>query len=1733
MTAAAEWLLDNYHLVERQIREIGTALPPGYYRQLPKLAAGPFTGFPRVFGMMWAYVAHTDSRFDVTTLRRYLRAYQEVQPLTIGELWAVAITLRIVLVENLRRLAERLMHDRAARHEADRLADRLLGSGGRAAEPVTVALAERRRATLPDAFAVQLVHRLRDQDPRITPALTWLDECLAAQGATADAVVHEEHQRQGASTVTVRNIITSMRLIADVDWSELFESVSLVDDALAVGGCFLDMDFPTRNLYRSAIEDLARGSDRPELEIARNAILAAEHAGSTDLGIADDRRRDPGYHLLAGGRRAFEAAIGFQPGLRSRLARLRRAAGVGGYAGAIAAVAASLLAIPLLALAAGGLSGAWLGLLGLLGAIPAIDAAVTLVNHATMRGLGATLLPAMKLRTGVPAQLRTLVVVPMLLTTRTAIEEQIERLEVHHLASPEGDLHFALLSDWTDAAAERVEGDDALLAAAADGIARLNRRYDAPPGGERFLLLHRRRVWSASEGRWMGWERKRGKLHELNRLLRGATDTTFIAPDEPLAVVPSDVRYVITLDADTRLPRDTVRRLIGKMAHPLNRPRLDPRVGRVVEGHAVLQPRVTPSLPVGHEGSLFQRVFSSMSGIDPYAAAVSDVYQDLWGEGSYAGKGIYDVDAFEAALAGRIPESTLLSHDLFEGVFARAGLVSDVEVVEEFPARYDVAALRHHRWARGDWQLLPWILWDGPRPAGADGPARAIPGIGRWKMLDNLRRTLSAPSAVLALLAGWMLPLGAALVWTVVVVATLVLPTLIPVIGAIVPHRPGIMLRSHLRALGGDLRDALTLSALMITFLAHQAWLMGDAIARTLTRLFVTRRHLLEWVTAAQATSGPCLDLVGLYWRMAGAVVIGVVALALGALSADGTWLVALPFALAWIASPVVARWASLAPPDAGRVSASDSDARALRLIARRTWRYFECFVTPVDHMLPPDNFQETPAPALAHRTSPTNLGLYLLAVVSARDFGWLGTTEAIERLEATLETMGRLDRFRGHFYNWYDTKDLRPLTPRYVSTVDSGNLAGHLIALANACREWRDQPLAAAARLDGIGDAIDLARDAASRLQDGRAAQATSWQHLIDALARLSSDLRQTPQDELSPRHVAGFAADAGILIDIAREIAAERGDERRADLLFWAEASRTTIESHRRDLDASSNATATQRVRLAAIENTARVTALAMEFSFLLDADRKLLSIGYLVPEGALDPSCYDLLASEARLASFIAIAKGDVPARHWFRLGRAVTPVASGAALVSWSGSMFEYLMPSLVMRAPAGSLMEQTNRLIVRRQIDYGATLGVPWGISESAYNARDLEFTYQYSNFGVPSLGLKRGLADSIVVAPYATALAVMVDPQAAARNFERLASAGALGRYGFCEALDYTPSRIQDGTTVAIVRAFMAHHQGMTIVAIADALLDGAMRARFHAEPMIQATELLLQERTPRDVDVVRPWQAEPRSSARIEEVEAPRGRRYASAHDTPPVTHLLSNGRYTVMLTAAGSGFSRWQDIAITRWRADPTCDDWGSYMYLSDVESRAVWSAGFQPSGAEPDDYGVVFHDDRAEFTRRDGTLTTTMEVIVSAEDDAEVRRISIANTGSRVREIEVTSYAELALAPQAADVAHPAFSKLFVQTEYLADSGAIAATRRRRAPLEPEVWAAHLAITDGGALGEPEIETDRTRFLGRGGDLRQPAGLSDDRPLPGTVGTVLDPIFALRRRVRVAPGAVVHVT
>ncbi len=1821
ITPAAEWLLDNFHVVEDQLRDIREHLPAGYYRLLPKLADGPLRGYPRVYGLAWAIVAHTDSRFDADWLIRFVRAYQRVQPLTIGELWAVPISLRIVMIENLRRLAVRLVGAQMARQGADKFVDELMtDTGTRPADLIERAIRSLSSVSLWPAFAVQLVQRLRYRAAGTTALLEWLHREPSAKGGSTDDIVQAQHAGEAAANLTVRNLITSMRAIAAFDWRSFFEEVSLVDAALRQHPGFAAMDFRTRDLYRHAIEDLARGSACSEIDVAAAVIaksqrikadtrsgLEAAAVGTAESELAvDPRVLDPGFHLIAAGRPGLERELGYRSSLRERCLRACRANPAAVYLGAILLLTLAVATLPVLASVEAGMTWAGLLALGLLGLVPASDIAIALTHRTVTKVFGPRSLPRLALTDGIPASLRTFVVMPTLLGSAEEIAEHVERLETHYLSNRDGEVHFALLTDWRDADTETVATDGELLAAAAAGIEALNASHGpADPmgsdqtGAARFFLLHRARRWNPSEHKWMGWERKRGKLHEFNRLLRGATDTSFLPVSGKAANLPSGVRYVVTVDADTRLPIGAVKRLVGTAAHALNRPRWDSAARRVVHGYGVLQPRVTPTFPMVAEATIFQRVFSGPAGLDPYASAVSDVYQDLFGEGSYTGKGLYEVDIFESALAGRVPENTVLSHDLFESIFARCALVSDVEFFDDFPSNADVAASRQHRWARGDWQLAPWIL-------GRAG--RSISLINRWKMFDNLRRTVSPIACVLLLLASWSAPGAPQGVWAAFVLAAIAFPGLLALIGGVVPRRADVSAANHLRAFAADFGLACAHALISVVTLAHQAWLMLDAIARTLTRLYITRRRLLVWVTAAQARTASDLSLSRALWPPRIENVVVTLAAAAALLRNPAAAAYAAPFLLLWWSAPIVMRLISLPPRQDAGEPLSTAQVVMLRGTARRIWLFFTTFVTAQEHALPPDNFQETPEPVVAHRSSPTNFGLYLLSCVAARDFGWIGLAELTDRIEATTDTLLRLPRYRGHFFNWYETRELRPLEPKYVSTVDSGNLAGHLITVAQGCDDGIRQPLFTPVALEGLADALRLARAALRDIADDRRTLIVSRQQ-VEAIVGDTEQLLST-----APRCFSDWiqcwdalARQAALLLDVATAFAGERGDAADSEVLLWATEFQSNVASGVSDIEPlvavlaarplpapASTATAPAakeagqgaahallhevlgrhllvdasldeaRLRLPAILDdlriggapdvivtavsrwgttcaarvvrlshlAARVRRLAeeMDFSFLFDANRQLFSIGYRVDEAAPDEGFYDLLASEARLASFVAIAKGDVPSTHWFHLGRASTTVHRRAVLLSWSGSMFEYLMPSLVLNTPRGTLLDQTCRGVVARQIEYGGENAIPWGISESAYNQRDRALTYQYSGFGVPGLGLKRGLGDDLVVAPYATAMAVMVDAAAAARNLARLQSEGGQGRYGPYEAIDYTPVRLAEGQRAAVVRAYMAHHQGISLVAFCNALRSGIMQRRFHGDPLVHAAELLLQERPPR-VAGRRPA-LEHLPATPVRDAVRPSARQFDTAHTPIPATHLLSNGRYAVMLTAAGSGYSQRGRSLVTRWREDVTTDDWGSYLFLRDVTSGRLWSATYQPTAIEPDEYKVVFAEDRVRFTRRDGALTTVLEVIVSSEDDAEVRRLTVTNGGSRLREIEVTSYAEVVLAEAAADAAHPAFSNLFVQTEFVPEVRGLLATRRARSAEDPALWAAHVVTREHAVADGLEYETDRARFVGRGRTVDAPAALFDGHPLSNTVGPVLDPVLSLRTRLRLEPGATAHV-
>ena len=1791
------WLLDNSHVVEGQLREIEEDLPWGYLVKLPRMRSGPMRGYPLVYGLCLDYLRHTDCRIDFTSLSRFVDAYQTVRPLTIGELWAVPIMLRLGLVLAVGALASSEANGND-RDLAEKWAVRVLGSGSRNSTfDVTQSkghLRELQDLEAPsDAFLVTFLKRLRERDDAPSDALDWIAEQTARLGATPEELARRYHLRQAAGQVSVGNAITSMRSINRLDWSVFFAATSIVEHILACdpSGAYAGMDDTSRDRCRHAVERLARRSPLDERQIAERVLELAER----DASLASSYRAHVGYYLVDDGLQELERTIAYRNRIGEAFMSLLQRQAALFYLGFCATLTTALgwfgwraleriahapflhaAIVPVLLLAAS-------------------EIAVAIVNSWTVSLVPPRLLPKLEFKGGIPEEHRTLVVVPTLFDSEGALRRLFEDLEVRSLANSDEYLHFALLTDFPDASTAERPGEEQLLDLAAEMVEKLNEGTSEP----RFFFFHRRRVENSIEHVFMGWERKRGKLDELNRLLRGATDTTFsrvLAPAELL----KKIRYVITLDTDTELPMGVARRLVGALAHPLNRPIVDSRQQRVVRGHAIIQPRVGTS-PMSARQSIYSRLAAGPPGIDPYTTAVSDVYQDLFGEGSFVGKGIYDVDAFAAAMRGRVPENQLLSHDLLESIYARAALASDIEVLDEQPAAYSVAAGRQHRWTRGDWQLLPWLL---PRvPGEKSSRTFDFRAFDAWRVLDNLRRSLVAPALLVLALCTWFSGLPTAIVGTLFLLGVFIVPVLGRVVFGFVRARSQL---EWLGGLGGDLKTNSQQALLSIVFLLDQAFVSVDALARALYRQLVSRHKMLEWTSMRDAARAGEQSVLRVPRLLVGSAVALVLTGLLVRYRLDSVP-VAGPFLFAWLVSPWVAKAVSRIRPLSRSEPWGEEERTRFRYIARKTWRFFDVFVGDLDNHLPPDNFQEDPRGVVAHRTSPTNIGLYLLSVASARDLGFISITEVLARTRKTLGTIERLEKREGHVLNWYDTTNLQPLEPRYVSTVDSGNLAGYLWTLAETCSDFELAPLVGASSLAGALDAARVASEQATRESPTTPApgfdETKRIEGLIEAAERevgfrpaefesILSELHrqvaalvggsnasarsgelqywlEAARDTLANAirdgdrflpHLLGLEVGAEVLLDETRRgrfdaIVEETRELRSIRVLRdAAEPLRVRVEELRREIEheldaAASGSAASLRVlsalyghletarveaehlgaELEDVARRARQLADQMNFRFLYDEERSLFSIGYNASGGRLDNSHYDLLASEARLASLVAIAKGDVPQKHWFRLGRLRAQYASVPGLLSWSGSMFEYLMPLLVMRSYPDTLLDQTYHAAIERQIAYARGFDVPWGISEAAYNVMDLGMNYQYRAFGVPELGLKPGLGEDLVVAPYATALAGLVRARAAAQNFVRLTESGLEGRYGYYEAVDYTPSRLPPSRDRVIVKAFMAHHQGMTLVALANLLTDFSMQRRFHADARIKACDLLLEERIPVKAGVVKPETPRiPSNLATTDEFEAVERIGFKQSHGSELRSNLLGHGSVSTLVTAGGEGFTNWRGVDVNRFREEGSLGAGGTYVYISNRSRSTQWSSGYLPTRSEPDQYDAIFSLDKVEFLRRDAEVETLTEIVVSPEQPVEVRRITLTNHGSFALALDVTTYMELSLAPRVSDVAHPAFQKMFVETESVPGRGALIARRRPRSQGEAEIWVGQILLPVTENVGELSFETSRAHFLGRGRSLVEPQGLESGVLLGEHTGAVLDPAFVLRRSIELGPGA-----
>jgi cyclic beta-1,2-glucan synthetase len=1722
---AGEWLLDNFYVIKQTIHQIEEGLPTSFQEQLPILSGTPLKGRPRIFAVAWEWLEHSQSQLDLAQVAVFVQEYQLVTPLTIGELWALPTMLRMGILERLVR-----------------------------------AVVEITGIDAPPLVGMEI----KSDAPGI----------LDAPAPGNDSIV--------------ANCFTSLRLLSAADWNVFFEQVSRVEGILRgdPSGIYPRMDFQTRNSYRSVIEELARHSTFSEEQVAQ---LAVELAGSEP---AVGQKAHIGFYLQDAGRIILETRIGYQPGLRLRIRRALLSSPTALYLGSIA-IFATLFLLGLLAYAV--YSGGSLAqnlTVGLLGAGLALEAAIALVNWEVTHRIRPQSLPRMDFSAGIPAGHRTMVVVPTLLESAEELTHLLQELELYYLSNLDPRLTYALLTDFGDAPTENMPEDELLRGLASAGIENLNKKYaDAAP----FYLFHRSRQWNPSEGVWMGWERKRGKLADFNRLLLNLGKTAYTTQVGDMSIL-GEIKYVITLDADTSLPQGSANRLVATLAHPLNKAEFADDGRSVGSGYTVLQPRVAIK-PTSANRSPFSQIYAGNAGFDLYSFAVSDVYQDLFGEGSYVGKGIYDVAAFERSLAGQVRQNTLLSHDLFEGIYGRAALVTDIVLYEEYPSSYMGYSRRLSRWIRGDWQLLPWLF---PYVKAKQGivPNR-LSLINLWKIFDNLRRSLLPATQLAMLAAGWLFLPGSPLVWTLLVL----LPSALPMAVQTLRHGQNSPRRLTLSQLFEPVFSQFQRWTLAILFLPYEALLMLGAIRKTLKRLLVSRRHLLQWTTAANTARAFGLNKPYETWvEMAGSLGFTILlGIAVAMFNPAVLW-VAIPLLAAWLLAPQIAYFISQ-PVTHITTPLSDSQRRQVLRLARRTWAFFEKFVGPDDHWLPPDHFQESPLGSAAHYTTPTNIGLLLVSTLSAYDLGYIGLLELNIRLRSTFDSIEKLEHYRGHLLNWYDSQTLTALPPRYISTVDSGNLAACLVTVKQGCLALENAPILGDKQWQGLLVLLDILSEALQILEKNNPDadtesfeveltaiyervsaiqnQPAAWKMTINWLAgegweRVSRRLMELLESH--PNLQSESLSELQLYLDLMRHhlqdmqrnldlfapwlscleepfLQTPAGQEFRASLpvelptlggaakvyagiqialgKFKAQAAdQAACQKLDDELMSARMTVIPLLVGFRGLAEQANAALTAMDFRFLFNEQRQVFHIGYNASTEQLDPSYYDLLASEARIASLIAIAKGDVLHNHWQHLGRPVTQVNGRQVLLSWSGTMFEYLMPTLFLRNFAGTFLTDSCYAALEAQVAYGRKKQVPWGISESGYYAFDINLNYQYRAFGVPDLGYKRDLPDDLVIAPYASMLGLALQPQAVLENMARLEQANMLGRFGFYEALDHTKTRLPEGQTEARVLSYMAHHQGMILISACNSLLDNVMVERFHADERIQSIELLLQEKIPQNPPLEFPHPDQPS--------DAPPGARSVNSApwrvpvDSPiPLTHILAQGQASLMITNAGGGFSQWGEFALTRWQADSTLDNWGTWIYVQDRESGALWSATCQPLGCAPEHQEVLFYPHKAEFRRWDEGISLRTEVTISV-DGVEMRRVHIHNDSDRPRKLKLTSYGEAVLAAQSADRRHPAFNKLFIESEYLPQENALVFRRRPRSADEKPVVLVHALVIESGRKVTGDHESDRAQFIGRLQTPRAPSALKDaSRRLSGMVGGTLDPILSLGQEINLKPHAKTRLT
>lgn len=1770
---SAEWLLDNAYTVKQSIGDVQKNLPENYFRELPFIDAGKYQGSPVIYPLASRIIAASDGRLTAENITLFLNAYQENKPLTMGELWAFPLILKIRLIECLVNLTDRILGRVKENQSADFWANRILNASRIDPEKLyTILSALSKEKPYPTAyFADQLMVQLTDTEANNSLLMGWLQRKV---GDNLHDIIQVEQSKQTLEQTSIANVISSLRRLEQMNWREIFDDVSLVEKTLCKDPAhkYAEMDFATKDKYRHTVEKLARQSKMAEEKVAASTVSLAE-LQSTPFA------RHVGYFLLDKGKEILEADINYRPsGLKSFLASLKKhSAGI--YVSAC--ILFTVLIAAFFAYASGLSAASWTlaGGLLLLGLIPFSEIAIQLINYVIAHVIPPSLLPKMEYKDGLPEQYRTLVVVPTLLDSEQSIRHELEKVEIRYLANTDSQIAFGILSDFTDNKEEDHYEDSQLLKIAREGIQYLNTKYE----GARFYLLHRDRKLNHHENCWMGWERKRGKLENLNSYLCGSEDTeldNFLHEGD--ASFLSGVAYVLTIDSDTQLPKNSIRRMVEALSHPLNVGYLDPVAKKLLRGYTIIQPRVSTNY-LSANSTWFSKLFSDPSGIDPYTKSTSDVYQDLFDEGVYHGKGLYDYKLFHQVLSEKLPENRILSHDLLEGSYAKVAFASDIEVYDSFPETYALYAKRQNRWVRGDWQLLSWLGRTVPN-AKNEREKNPLSLINRWKIFDNLRRSLIPVTALAGLLLSWFTPYYAA--WALLVIVVMAFPIVHQIIDL-----AWITTTRKLNNIWSSFYNGVIKSIVTLAFLPHQAWINANAIGKALFRQYVSHSNLLQWTVSSAFTKK---DHHSCLLQLGGIAIASIAAILFFDLDSVAGLSWKLPFLALWLVAPGI-YWLLNLPYLRDKATAiSRNSEEYLGVFSRKTWRYFDDFVNEETHYLPPDNYQEKLKVEVAYRTSPTNIGLYMMSAISAYRFGFITAQSLINRLGQTVATLKKLERYEGHFLNWYEIKNITPLLPKYVSTVDSGNLLASFWAAEELCKSLLHEPvLNAPDIISAINDNLNILKETAEKesskdfstyfnnLTRIAGSMGNSPLELKNGLEELQSETMRiiaiagnstdTPADTLYWLQKLQQLIDDNLVnfnqtvpwVSMLASPDAQKIVHMHPEGVNWKKAATAKFPTFENLLvrnvdglipfmgwlqtlsDEKLDGEASRWIKTF-IEKVNHCFAFADQFkgnadqlvkelhdfsaemnlAFLYVQERKLFSIGYNVSDNRLDSSCYDLLASEARLASFIAIAKGDVPLEHWWALGRPTTEAFGMTVVQSWGGTMFEYLMPVIWCKNFNDTLLDYACKTAVKCQIAYGNELGIPWGISESAYSRLDIHNIYQYRAFGVPYLGLKHGLEDDFVITPYSSALASMIDLPASIKNLKRLNQKGIMtGPYGFFEAIDYSMGSRPDGEQGIVIHTYMAHHLGMSICALCNTLYKGYIQELFHAHPRVKALESLLYER-PNLTEGTIPGRSKEQVFPKLSASKSSAGNTHFETPLTPvPVTQLLSNGNYSIMVTNSGSGYSKYQNIDITRWRVDVTCDNWGSCFYIKDMERNAFFSAASYPTASLGSSYAVNFSNSKVNITKKDLGIEASTDIVVSPEDNVEIRCTTLTNQALRSRLIEMTSYIEIALAEHKADLMHPAFSKMFIETEAVNECEGLIAQRRKRSDDAPEQWCFHIAALDTKSLNPFSFETRRDIFIGSNRSLANPEKISSE--LTNSQGYVLDPIFSLRKKIRIDAG------